>query len=145
MKIGISACLLGDRVRYDGKDKRNDELIGLLKGHEIIRICPEVSAGFPIPRNPIEILNGKVIDAQHNDLTEELHEASMRCFEMIEDCDFLILKSRSPSCGYGQIYDGTFSGYLITGNGIFTRICLENNMTIYTEEDIDEIRKATAQ
>lgn len=139
MKIGISACLLGDKVRYDGSGKANKQLIELLEKHETVKICPEVSAGFPIPRSPIEIMNDKVKNKDGEDLTDKLYQGSYECFEKIKDCDFVILKTKSPSCGYGQIYDGTFSGRLIKGDGIFTQLCLKNNIRVFTETQIDDI------
>ncbi len=141
MKIAVSACLLGDNVRYDGTNKRNDELIRLLEGQEIIRICPEAMV-FAIPHLPIERCNGKVIDQEGSDHTEELKSACEQCLDWIADCDFVILKSKSPSCGYGEIYDGTFSGTLIKGNGLFAALCLQHNFPIYTENDLEEIRVA---
>ena len=127
MKIGVSACLLGDKVRYDGKDKRNDKLIKLLENHEIIKICPELLSGFPIPHEPIELLNNKAYTKDNKDVTKQLLKGSNKTYTKIKDCDLIILKTKSPSCGYKKIYDGTFSNKLIEGNGIFTQICIDNN------------------
>jgi uncharacterized protein YbbK (DUF523 family) len=145
MKIGISACLLGEKVRYDLTDKRNDKIIELVKGHEVIAICPEASAGFPLPHEPLEILNNKVFTQSGIDATEKLHEGSRKCLEMIKDCDLLILKSKSPSCGYGKIYDGSFSGKLIKGNGVFTDLSLKNGIAVFNETQIEEIEKIISQ
>ena len=139
MKIAISACLMGDKVRYDGKHQLNKELVDLVKSHEVIRICPEQSSGFLVPRKPMEIINGKLINTDNLDLTEKLMKGCNKCLEMIKDCDMVILKTRSPSCGYGKIYDGTFTNTLIEGNGIFTDLCLKNNIKVYTELDIKEL------
>ena len=141
MKIGISACLTGYRYRYDGTDKRNDELIRLLSDHELIPVCPEHLAGLFIPHLPIELKDGKAFMSDGSDVTDRLKEGSDKGLELIRDCDFLILKSKSPSCGYKKIYDGSFRGKLIDSNGMFAQMCLENNMKIFTEEDLDKIRE----
>ena len=141
MKIAISACLLGDNVRYDGSDKRNDELIKLLDKHEIIKICPELESGFKIPHEPLEIRNNKVYTKSNKDVTKKLNKGSKLCLEKVLDCDLLILKSKSPSCGYKKIYDGSFNNKLVNGNGIFTDLCLKNNLKVYSENDLEIIRE----
>jgi len=138
-KIAVSACLLGENVRYDGSNKRNDKLLKLLSNSEIISICPEVAGNFSIPRSSIEINSGKVITSSGNDVTDKLYKGSKLALDKIKDCDFVILKTNSPSCGYKRIYDGTFTGKLIKGNGVFTNMCLENNIKVFTEEDLDII------
>ena len=144
MKIGISTCLTGDKVRYDGTDKKSEELLKFLKGHELIKICPEMAAGFPVPRESLEIKDGKVFSSSGKDVTKELRKGAEKCLEMLRDCDMVILKERSPSCGVYQIYDGSFSGKLIDGHGIFTRLCLEHGIPVYSENDIEKIRRKTA-
>ena len=141
MKIGISACLLGYKVRYDGTDKRNDEILKLLKGHELVAICPEFRAFFPIPHQALEIREDKVYTSGGEEVSEKLSAGARLCLDKVRDCDFLILKQKSPSCGNGQIYDGTFSGKLISGKGIFTRICLEEGFRVYSEDQIEAIQK----
>lgn len=141
MKIGVSACLLGHNVRYNGSNKRNDELIKLLEGTEIIPVCPECEAGLPIPHLPIEILNGKVIDPEGKEYTDELIAAGNRIYDRVKDCDFLVLKSKSPTCGLGKIYDGTFNSILIEGNGTFTELCLANGIKVFSELDLQEIEE----
>ena len=145
MKIGISACLAGDRVRYDGTDKMEQELLKILKDHELIKICPEMAAGFPVPRESLEIKDGKVYSSGGKDVTKKLQKGAVKSLEMIMDCDMVILKERSPSCGVYRIYDGSFSGKLIEGHGMFTQLCLEHNIPVYSENDIDEIRRKTAE
>ena len=135
MKIAISACLLGENVRFDGSNKKDNKLIELLKNHQIVSICPEVLSGFHVPRDMVEIRNNKVITKDNKDLTDILYKGSLKCFELIKDCDLVILKSKSPTCGYKKVYDGTFSNTLIDGNGIFTDICLKNNLKVYSEKE----------
>ena len=145
MKIGISSCLLGNNVRYDGSNKKDDRLIELLENHELIPICPEMMAGFDIPHDPLEIRDNHVYTIKGIDVSDKLINGSKNCFELIKDCDFLVLKSKSPSCGYKKIYDGSFEGLLIDGNGIFTSICLNNNLKIFTENDYQEIKEYISQ
>ncbi|MBR4461707.1 MAG: DUF523 domain-containing protein [Erysipelotrichaceae bacterium] len=140
MKIAVSACLMGDNVRYDGTNKRNEELICLLEGHEIIRICPEAMV-FPIPHLPIEIKDGSIMDSDGFDHTERLTQACKECLAQIDGCELVILKSKSPSCGYGEIYDGSFFETIIKGNGIFAALCEKNAYKILTENDLEEIRR----
>ena len=144
MKIGISACLAGDKVRYDGTDKKNIELLEILKGHELVKICPEMAAGFPVPRKSLEIRNKEVFSSYVKNISKKLMKGALKCLEMISDCDLVVLKERSPSCGVHQVYDGSFSGKLIKGHGIFTRMCLEHDIPVYSEDDIEEIRRNTA-
>ena len=141
MKIAISACLLGDKVRYDGKHQLNKELKELLNKHSIIKICPEISSGFDIPRKAMEIKDNRVINIDNEDLTDKLMKGCKICFEKISDCDLVILKSKSPSCGYKQIYDGTFSNTLINKNGLFSQMCIDNNLKVYTEKDIEILKE----
>lgn len=141
MKIAISACLLGDNVRYDGKHQLNKELKELLKKHSIIKICPEISSGFDIPRKAMEIKDNRVINIDNEDLTDMLMKGCKICFDKISYCDLVILKSKSPSCGYKQIYDGTFTNTLINKNGLFSQMCIDNNLKVYTEKDIDILKE----
>ena len=141
MKIAVSACLLGDKVRYDGKDKLNKELVELLKNHDVIKICPEVASGFSIPRKPMEMKDNKVINIDNQDLTKQLINGCNICLKMIDDCDFLVLKSKSPTCGYQAIYDGSFTSTLTNKNGLFSQMVLDRGFTIYSEKDIEILRK----
>ena len=141
MKIGISACLCGEKVRYDGTDRKNEKLLKALEGNELIPICPEAAAGFPIPHEPIEVKDGKAYTRNGNDVTEQLRQGCMEVFRQIEDCDMVILKEKSPSCGLRQIYDGSFLGTLIKGNGFFTQLCLDNGIPVLSEEDIGIIKE----
>lgn len=143
MIILVSACLLGEKVRYDGSDKQNDFVLSLKKNHTLIPICPESLGGLEIPRLPSEIVNDKVLRKDGLDLSANFISGAMKAYETADksEIDFAILKSKSPSCGYKEIYDGSFSGKLKDGNGIFTEILLKNNIRIFTENDIDKINE----
>lgn len=141
MKIAISSCLCGSNVRYDGSNRFNPELLELIKGHELVMICPELEAGFPIPHEPLEIREGHVFTVSGKDVSKQLESGCLNCLQKAKDCDFLILKRKSPSCGKGKIYDGSFSGKLIEGDGVFAKLCRKEGLRIYSEEEIDAIRK----
>ena len=143
MIILVSACLLGEKVRYDGSDKQNDFVLSLKKNHTLIPVCPESLGGLEIPRLPSEIVNDKVLRKDGLDLSVNFISGAMKAYETADklEIDFAILKSKSPSCGYKEIYDGSFSGKLKDGNGIFTEILLKNNIRIFTENDIDKINE----
>ena len=114
MRVAVSACLVGQKCRYDGNHCKRDILDTFLKEHEIIPVCPECLAGFSIPREPIEILDGKVITRSGKDVTSSLEKGVEKALSILKETnEIVILKSRSPSCGVGFTYDGTFSGCLI--------------------------------
>lgn len=139
-KIIISACLLGYPCRYDGK--KNEILLQIKKLIEdplieLIPVCPEQLGGLPTPRTGSEIIKNKVINQEGIDVTKEFQKGAEETLKIVKAnyCKKVILKSKSPSCGYGQIYDGTFTRTLINGNGITTRLLLKNNIKIFTEKD----------
>lgn len=137
MKIGISSCLLGIQCKYNGKSNYNEDIIKLKEKYEIVPICPEVLGGLSIPRVPAEIINDKVINQQGIDVTQNYNQGALKALQILKanNVNIVILKSKSPSCGKGEIYDGTFSHTLIEGNGVTTKILLENNITVYNEHD----------
>ena len=130
MKIGVSACLLGRNCKYNGKNNFNSSLCALLEGHEIVPVCPEMFGGLPAPRTPCEIVNGKVIGKDGMDYTLNYMKGSQKALDMVRDCDLIILQKRSPSCGNSQVYDGTFSGHLISGQGTFAQMLQELKISV---------------
>ena len=133
-----SACLLGHPCRYDGKSKPNKIVIQLSKVVKLIPVCPEELGGLPTPRPASEISNGKVTTCEGTDVTAEFQKGAEAVLKIAKEnnCTEAILKQRSPSCGCGQIFDGTFSETKIAGDGITTRLLKENNIKIVTEEDL---------
>ena len=140
MKIGVSACLLGRNVKYNGKNNFSLKLVEKLKDAEIIDICPEVLGGLPIPRDPAEIVDGEVITNKGQSVDYEFRKGAKRTLEIIknEGIELVILQSRSPSCGKGQIYDGTFSSKLIEGDGVFVKLLEENGIKAMDIEEFIE-------
>lgn len=148
MKL-ISACLLGIKCTWDGTDKyKSERAIELLKDETLIPVCPEQLGGLPTPRAPQEIqgragedvLKGKcrVMNTSGEDITPEFirgAEETLRMAKLFKVSQF-IGKSRSPSCGFGEIYDGTFSGKPIEGDGVTTALLRRNGIKVITEEDL---------
>lgn len=138
MNVLVSACLLGINCKYDGFNNYNKQVIEYLKDHTIIPICPEQLAGFTTPRIPIEILDGRVIRKDGIDVTDNMKKGCEELKKFIElySPSLAVLKSRSPSCGYKSIYDGTFTSKLTLGNGYACQLILDSNIKVLTEEDI---------
>ena len=142
MKILVSACLLGENSKYSGGNNKCDEIIELGKRHKLIPVCPECFGGLPIPRVPSEIKNGRVYAKTGEDLTEAFEDGAEKSLYVAEEsgCQLAILKERSPSCGFGEIYDGSFSGKTIQGNGITAQLLYDHGIVILGETKIDKIK-----
>ncbi len=132
MKILVSACLLGTDCKYNGGNNRNQKILDLGREHELIPVCPEMEGGLPCPRTPCEICQGKVVSANGTDHTAEYRLGAQKCLKkaLEEQVDLAILQPRSPSCGVGEIYDGTFTGTLKPGDGEFVKLLKENNIPV---------------
>ena len=145
IKVLISACLLGDNVKYSGGNNLTPELVTLLEKYnvKIVKICPECFAGLPIPRVPSEIRGDKVYGKNGRDITKEFLVGAEKTYQVAKnkEIDFAILKERSPSCGNSYIYDGSFSGKVIQGQGLTVRKLNEENIVIFSEENLEEIEK----
>jgi uncharacterized protein YbbK (DUF523 family) len=137
-KIICSACLLGINCRYDGKRKQNKKVIGLTKEEILIPVCPEQLGGLPTPREPAEQRGGKVFTKSGKDVTENFKRGAKEVLKLagLFNVKEAILKQRSPSCGSGQIYDGTFSGKIIRGNGVTAGLLKRKGIKIISEEDL---------
>ena len=135
MKIAVSSCLLGINCKYNGKSNYNEDIIKLKEKYEIVPICPEVLGGLPTPRIPSEIINNKVINQEGTDVTLEYITGANKALQILKDNNIkiAILKAKSPSCGKGEIYDGTFSHTIIEGNGITAKLFLENDILVLNE------------
>lgn len=140
-KILISACLVGDNVKYNGGNNLTPKLDALLEKYELIPFCPEVEGGLSVPRSPAERIGDKVINQDHEDVTDQYRRGAELAFNI---CLFLkikkvILKEKSPSCGSKIIYDGSFSHKEISGMGVTAEYLKEKGIEVYSEEDIDSL------
>lgn len=141
MKILVSACLLGCSCRYDGKSKLDERVLALQSGHTLIPVCPEQLGGLPTPRLPAEIQGEKVTRKDGQDITAQYVKGAREALRLytLLGCDCALLKARSPSCGKGCIYDGSFSGALTKGNGITAALFQEKGIRVLTEEETEQI------
>ena len=138
--IGISKCLCGYDCTYRGDSNIIEALELIDKKGEAVLICPEVLGGLSIPRDPAEIVSEEplcVQTANGKNVTKEYVEGAQKALEILKahDIEYVILKSRSPSCGFNHIYDGTFSHKVIDADGIFVRLLKKEGYKIYTEEN----------
>lgn len=141
-KLMISACLMGFNCRYDGGNTRLSCLDEIKEQFELIPVCPETLAGLPCPRHPLEIFKDRVYNNQKKDMTEVFHRGADLAMKAWQEagCPAVLLQSRSPSCGKGLIYDGSFTGKKIPGNGVFTQKLLDANAEVYSELELDKIK-----
>lgn len=141
MKIAVSSCLLGICCKYNGKSNYNKEICELQKYYQLVPICPEVLGGLGIPRVPSEIVKDQVINQNGDNVTNNYIEGANKAYQILKENNIkvAILKSKSPSCGYKEIYDGTFSHALIEGNGVTTKLFLDNGIKIYNEHNFQDL------
>ena len=138
MKIAVSACLLGEKCKYNGGCNYCEAVVQHVKGREVIKLCPEVKAGLGVPRTPIEIVDGVVKDKNGMSVDADLRNAVAQILKELKDeqIECAILKSRSPTCGVKQVYDGTFSGTLVDGMGILAEALKKAGYQVIDSEDV---------
>ena len=139
--ILVSACLLGVCCRYDGESKPDAKVIKLREKYVLIPICPEVDGGLPTPRTPSERVGDKVIMKDGKDVTANYRKGAEEAFLL---CELLgikkaLLKEKSPSCGKGEIYDGSFSGTLTVGNGVTSELLHSRGIAVFGESETDKL------
>lgn len=136
--ILVSACLCGVNCKYNGENNLNEEMLELLKKGEALLICPEQMGGLETPRRPseIRIINGetKVFMYDGRDVTDNYKKGAEEVLRLAKELNInkAILRKKSPSCGCGEIYDGTFTGTLTKGNGITAALLLDNGIEVET-------------
>ncbi len=143
MRLLISACLLGCRCRYDGASKAQPLAAALAKQHELVPVCPEQLGGLATPRPPAERRGDRVVTEAGADVTAQYRrgaEEALVLYQML-GCDAAVLKERSPSCGHGQIYDGTFTGTLTRRDGVTWELLAQHRVPVYGESQILELLK----
>ncbi len=138
--ILVSACLLGIGCRYDGAHKANENIMKLREKYNLIPFCPEIYGGLPTPRVPSERIGERVMMRDGTDVTAQYGRGASEAYELckIYGIKRAILKEKSPSCGKGRIYDGTFSGRLTERDGVTAELLLKHGIAVFTENELDE-------
>ena len=141
MNILVSACLLGVFCRYDGQEKSNPDVVKLMEHHTLIPICPEQAGGMMTPRLPSERRGNRVVSRDNEDVTAYYEKGAYQALKLAKlyHCKYAVLKERSPSCGKDRIYDGTFSGTLIQGDGVTAALLTEHGIQVVGESRIEEL------
>lgn len=149
----VSACLLGVHCRYDGKCSCNGKLAELAAQGRVIPVCPEQLGGCPTPREPCEIAGGdgadvldgkcRIMSKNGVDMTDKFIKGAEETLKLAKACGAqkAVLKARSPSCGFGRIYDGTFTGKLTGGNGVTAELLIRNGIEVLSDESEEFARK----
>ena len=142
-KILISACLAGINCKFNGENNLLDSgiLDEISKKYHLLFICPEVFGGLSTPREPAEMKGGLVVTKTAKDVSENFKFGAEICLKIakLNGCKKAILKARSPSCGSGQIYDGSFSKKLIFGDGVAAKLLKENGILVFSEDEIGRL------
>ena len=140
MKIMVSACLLGENCKYSGGNNYSERVAAFIEGHTVIPVCPEVLGGLSVPRVPAELVNGAAVTRDGRSVDREYRLGAERALEIArrEQPDVIVLQSRSPSCGVRQIYDGTFTGTKIPGQGVFAALALREGFRVMDAEELKE-------
>ena len=141
-KILVSACLMGVNCKYNSTNNLNEEVLALSECYELIPICPECDGGMPTPRHPSEILGENVINSKGDDVTLQFKKGAQNALNIAKNSGITkaVFKERSPSCAPNFIYDGSFKGKVIKGQGITAKLLSENNIKIYSEIEIDKLK-----
>ncbi len=143
--IIVSGCLLGIPCKYDGGTNLSKTVKGYLTDKSYAMVCPETMGGLTAPRSPAEIVGDKVLNTEGEDVTEAFRIGAEKAWKLAceraeekgEEITLAILKARSPSCGSGRIYDGTFAGVVTDGDGVFAALLKEKGIKVITEEELE--------
>ena len=138
MKILVSACLLGENCKYNGGNNYNGAVAEFVRDKEVLPICPEMLAGMGCPRTPIEIVDGVLMDRDGRNVDAAMRAVVETAMKQLssEEIQCAVLQSRSPTCGVNQVYDGSFTGKLIPGTGIFAQALKDAGYRVIDAEDV---------
>lgn len=141
IKILVSACLLGSDCKYNGKNNKDERVVALGDKFDLVPVCPECFGGLPTPRTPAEIKDGRVITKLGDDVTKQFSDGANHTLYIAKElnCPAALLKEKSPSCGYGKVYDGTFTGTLCSGNGITADLLSQNEIMVFGESEVNKL------
>lgn len=137
--ILVSACLLGIYCRYDGRCETDGKVVALSDEFVLIPVCPEQLGGLPTPRQAVELLDGRAVTRDGTDLTEAFERGVRQVLRVAElsRAGAAVLQPRSPSCGRGVIYDGTFTSQRVPGNGMLAQALMDAGMLVLTPDELD--------
>lgn len=137
MKVLVSSCVMGKNCKYNGGNNYNPKVMEFLRDKDVIEICPELLANLPIPRPSVELVDGVVMNINGENVDKEYRHAVEISMKEIEhmDIDFAILQSRSPTCGVNQVYDGSFTGKLVKGQGVFAQALIRAGYKVIDSGD----------
>ena len=140
-KLLVSACLLGENCKYNGGNNYNPAVEALKERFDVIPVCPEQLGGLPTPRVPAERRGDRVVNREGADVTEAYRLGAEAALEAARTQGIrrAVLQERSPSCGSGQVYDGTFSGRLIPGKGVTAQLLEANGIEVYSGDRMGEL------
>jgi len=147
MNILVSSCLMGEKCRYDGNDNYRRLVTELSVKHTLIPVCPELLGGLSTPRNPAERKDSRVCMNDGTDVSVPFVNGAFAALEIAREhgCKMAILKAKSPSCGTGNIYDGTFSHIVTEGDGVCSEILQINRLAVFSDEQKEEIKAYLAK
>ena len=139
--ILVSACLLGAACKYSGGNNLCPQVASLVNTHSLVPVCPEQLGGLPTPRTPAERLGDRVVTKDGRDVTEAYVRGAQEALKLAKlfGCDTAILKARSPSCGAQGIYDGTFTGTVVSGMGVAAQLLRDAGLRVLTEEELEQL------
>ena len=142
-KLLISSCLLGVSCRYDGRSVPNDNAKNLSEKFSLVPFCPEIYGGLPTPRIPSERVGERVMSKAGADVTDNYNKGAMEGVTLCRELgiEIALLKEKSPACGSRGIYDGTFSGTLVDGEGVLAELLRKNGIKVYGESQIEDLIK----
>lgn len=137
----VSACLLGIDCKYSGGNNRCPRVLALMERARLIPVCPEQMGGLPTPRPAAECQGEHVVNREGRDVTREFQQGAEAALTLsrLFHCNGAILKARSPSCGVGEIYDGTFTGTVVPGEGVTARLLRKTGLPLYTEDSLPDL------
>ena len=140
-KLLVSACLLGIGCRYDGKSKGCDSVIALREKFDLVPVCPEILGGLPTPRIPAEISSDRVLRRDGENVTENYRKGAEATLAIarLTGAKVALLKERSPSCGKGKVYDGSFTSTLVDGDGVTVSLLERDGIRVYGESEIEKL------
>ena len=141
MNVLVSACLLGVNCRYKGDGQKLEGIERLMECAGVIPVCPEVYGGLTTPRTPAERCGDKVLMRDGRDVTEQFYRGAQEAVNLAKlfDVKYALLKERSPSCGAGEIYDGSFTGAKAAGNGVAAEMLMKSGVSVYGESRFEEL------